>query len=210
MQGVVFDFDGVIAQSMEQHAQAYADILTPLDIPCTPQAVYAREGARSESIIAQLAQAAGKELDEATIRRLADAKQARFAALGPIRLYPGAAELVQEVAERVPVGLVTGTRLANLQRIIPDLMDHFVAILAQENYSRDKPHPEPYQKAAAAMGIEPRHLIAVENATRGVQSAQAAGYGEVLAIRTTLPAEALPTASVADHAALRVALLDKL
>ncbi|MBW3583558.1 MAG: HAD-IA family hydrolase, partial [Euryarchaeota archaeon] len=77
------------------------------------------------------------------------------------------------------------------------------AVLAQDAYSEDKPHPEPYQKAAEALGVGPVECVAVENAVRGVQSAKAAGYGHVIGITTTMPTEALDAAGadtvVADH-----------
>lgn len=206
MDGVVFDFDGVIADSMPKHAQAYREVLAPLGVDVTDAAVFAREGARSETIIRDLCAHAG--VDPGDVAALADAKQRAFKRLGEVHLYPGAADMLAKVQDMVPMGLVTGTRRSNLNRLIPDLLPRFAAVMAQEDYTRDKPDPEPYANAAKAMAIPAARLTCVENAVRGIQSAQAAGYGRVIAIATTMPAHALAEADVvvANHADLAAAL----
>ncbi len=206
MDAVVFDFDGVICNSMPGHAAAYADVLEPLGISVTQRSVFLLEGARSESIIRDLAEAAGVSLEPQRIAELADAKQHAFKGRGDPALYPGALEVVEAMQARTATAVVTGTRLENLRRLLPGTIDGFGAIMSQEHYTNDKPHPEPYANAAAALGVDPARCIAVENALRGIHSARAAGYGHVIAIATTLSpgdlAEAGPDAIVGDHASL--------
>lgn len=197
MDGAVFDFDGVLADSMGQHAEAYRRALAPLGLSFDDREVFRREGARSETIIHDLA---GPDVDAA---RLADEKQRIFRELGPVRLYPGAEALLQRVQARVPTALVTGRRQSNLEQIIPERLADFRAVMSQESYTHDKPHPEPYARAAEALGIEPADLICVENAPRGIQSARAAGYGHIVAIATTMDVGDLDADEVVrDHAEL--------
>lgn len=214
MDGVVFDFDGVIAKSMEQHAEAYRRILAPLGVTVTDEAVFLREGARTESILRDLLTHSGHAFTEADVEGLADRKQEVFERLGQPPLYPGAREMVAAVQERVPTAIVTGTRRENLEKIIPDLVGRFDAVLSADSYSHDKPHPEPFRRAAEELGLPPADCLAVENAIRGVQSARAAGYGEVHAITTTLDATQLRSAGAtaihADHERLRDGILDRL
>ena len=215
MQGVVFDFDGVIARSMEAHAEAYRRTLAPLGIAVSDRDVFLREGARSETIIRDLTAAGGHDLDDDEVQALAERKQAQFGALDAVTLYGGAAATVREVAGHVPVALVTGTRRSNLDRLVPELLPVFTAILAQEDYSRDKPDPEPYARAAVALDIPAAALVCVENARRGVQSARAAGYGHIVALTTTMRAEDFDGEARADfvapnHAALLAHLRDVL
>lgn len=202
MQGVVFDFDGVIADSMPQHAEAYRRTLARHDVPVEDAVIFNHEGARSETILRDLLQQHGHDdIDDRTVRDLADEKQRVFKELGTPSLYAGAPEMVaaiQTVTRKT--GLVTGTRRENLERMIPDLLPRFGAVLSQSDYTHDKPHPEPYAKAAQALALDPDRCIAVENAVRGVQSARNAGYGTVLAIATTMPAKDLEAAG-ADHVA---------
>ncbi len=212
MDAIVFDFDGVLARSMEQHVVAYRRVLEPVGIAVPDRAVMLREGARSETIIRDLAADANVPLTEEQVAELADEKQRVFRELGTPGLYPCVDMLLRQVWEQgVPTAVVTGTRRANLERMIPELIDGFQAVQTQETYTHDKPHPEPYLNAAKALGLDPSRCVAVENAIRGVQSAKAAGYGHVIAITTTLEASDLsptsPDELVADHVELMSAVL---
>lgn len=213
MAGVVLDYDGVLARSMELHAEAYRRVLAPLGARVQDRDVFLLEGPRSETILRNLLDRNHVPVDPKELRRLADLKQLEFERLGPARLYPGAKQLVQVVRERVAsLALVTGTRRVNLERAIPRLLPCFDAILAQDAYQHDKPHPEPYLKAAEALGLAPGDCAALENAPRGIRSARGAGYGYVVAIGTTLPGEILlestPHVVVPDHAAAARTLCD--
>jgi beta-phosphoglucomutase-like phosphatase (HAD superfamily) len=53
--------------------------------------------------------------------------------------------------------------------------DAFDVIVAGDDVSRGKPHPEPYEKAAALLGFAPKDCIAFEDSSTGLASAEAAG-----------------------------------
>lgn len=206
MRGAVLDFDGVLVRSMELHAEAYRRVLEPLGATPSDRDVFLLEGARSETLIAELLRRAGKPASPEEIRSLAVTKQKVFAGLGAVTLYPGARAFFDRVRAAVDrMGLVTGTRRENLERLVPELLPRFDAVLAQDAYTHDKPDPEPYRKAAEAIGTPPRHCCAVENAVRGVESARRAGYAYVVGITTTMGAEELRAAGahavVASHEA---------
>lgn len=203
---VILDFDGVIADSMPQHLEAYRRVLAPFDIKVSRMDVYRREGARSESIIRTLLGERPEADDDVEIKRLADEKQRIFGSLGDVKLYPQAKTFVHEVREATPrLGVVTGTRRENLERWAKDLMPLFDAVLASEDYTHDKPHPEPYARAIERLGVPAEGCIVVENAPRGVLSAKEAGAGTVIAITTTLDAaefeKARPDVIIHDHEA---------
>jgi beta-phosphoglucomutase len=204
VQGIVFDFDGVIVASMANHAEAYRQVLAPFGVTVADKEVLAREGARSETIIRDLLRQADQHPADHDIARLAGDKQRAFQALGRPTLYPGAADSVRQARDAFScTGLVTGTRRTNLEALVPELLPLFTTILAQGDYTHDKPHPEPYARAAVALDTDPADLVAVENAVRGVQSARSAGYGTVIGIATTMPTADLQAAGahvvVRDH-----------
>lgn len=213
MAGIVLDFDGVLVDSMPRHAEAYRRALAPFGVSVPDRRVYLMEGARSESIIQELLRESGVAADAETVKRVSQEKQRIFRSLGPAPLYPGAEPLVRQLRNHVErLGLVTGTRRENLERLIPHLLPLFDSTIAQDGYTRDKPHPEPYLNSAAALGRPPATLAALENAIRGVQSAKAAGYGHVVGITTTMTADELRSAGAdavaADHAEAARHLLD--
>ncbi len=191
---VIFDFDGVLVRSIELHALAYRAVLSPLRVPVGFHDIMIREGARSETIIQELAAREGIELPDEVVARLATLKQRVFQRLGEPQPYPVSRRVVEEIDERgFPLAIVTGTREENVPRIAPDLVPFFDALVTQGSYTQDKPHPEPYLTAAKALDVDPAACLVVENAPRGVQSARDAGMA-VVAVTTTLPAEDLSRA----------------
>ncbi len=212
IKAAVLDFDGVLGDTMAQHVQAYQEALAPRGVSVAAESVYEMEGARSETIIAQLADGAGIHLAREEILRLANDKQDAFRNLGTPPLYAGAPALIRGLARGgFRLAVVTGTRRENLVRLLGPLSDLFEILVAQEDYTQDKPHPEPYTRAAELLACAPHHLAALENATRGVASARAAGYAHVLGISTTRPEAILRAAGadpvVADHGAALAAFL---
>ncbi len=90
---------------------------------------------------------------------------------------PGATEqLATLVAAGVPCALVTMSYRRFVAPILAALPpDTFSAIVTGDSVSRGKPHPEPYLKAAALLGVEPADCLAVEDSNTGARSAEGAG-----------------------------------
>lgn len=193
---VVFDFDGVLASSIELHAVAYQLVLRPFDVHVDPHQVFLWEGARSETIIRSFMEADGRDPSEETVARLAELKQRIFGRIGEAKLYPWARELVTTVDERgFPMAICSGTRRENIPAIAGDLADRFDFLATEEAYDNDKPHPEAFATAAKGLGIPPERCLAVENAPRGIQSAKDAGMF-VVAVATTLAPDEIDAADV--------------
>jgi beta-phosphoglucomutase-like phosphatase (HAD superfamily) len=64
--------------------------------------------------------------------------------------------------------------------------DTFEVIVTGDSVSQGKPHPEPYQKAAAILGVDPRETVAIEDSNTGTRSAVAAGC-TVLVVQSHVP-----------------------
>ena len=60
------------------------------------------------------------------------------------------------------------------------IYDRFSAIVAREDVERHKPHPDPFLKAAALLGVAPEHCLALEDSHNGVRAAHAAGMMTVM------------------------------
>ena len=90
---------------------------------------------------------------------------------------PGALELLMELKQAgVKTALVTMSmrRMAlAVAEAIP--FQAFDVVVAGDDVTFGKPHPEPYQKAAALLGFVPAECIAIEDSVTGLRSAEAAG-----------------------------------
>jgi HAD superfamily hydrolase (TIGR01509 family) len=112
---------------------------------------------------------------------------------------PGARELLHAVhAAGVPAALVTSTNRP-LTEIALDTLGRelFAASVCGDEVVHPKPHPEPYLTAAALVGANPEHCIAIEDSPLGIASAEAAGC-VVLAVPSEVAIEPAPTRSVRD------------
>ena len=101
---------------------------------------------------------------------------------------PGALELLRDLREQgVRCALVTMSYrrfVAPILAMLPD--DTFEVIVTGDTVSQGKPHPEPYEKAAAILGVDPRDTVAIEDSNTGARSAQAAGC-TVLVVQNHVP-----------------------
>ena len=118
----------------------------------------------------------GIDLDPAQIvEELLDGVVARVVDEVPWR--PGAVDRLTDLGEReIPCALVTMSYRRFVAPILSALpADTFGAIVTGDSVSRGKPHPEPYLKAAALLGVDAAYCLAVEDSNTGARSAEAAG-----------------------------------
>ena len=79
-------------------------------------------------------------------------------------------------------------------------------MVTAEDCTRGKPDPEPFRRGAELLGLDPRGLVALEDAPAGIASARAAGVGHVVGVTTGHPAHVLVSAGAAETAIDLVAL----
>lgn len=107
--------------------------------------------------------------------RLTNDVQSKLAKVVPWR--PGAQELLLELRKRnVKTALVTMALHRMAQQVVDAIpFDAFDVIVAGDDVTRGKPHPEAYEKAAALLGFETSKCVAFEDSITGLTSAEAAG-----------------------------------
>jgi HAD superfamily hydrolase (TIGR01509 family) len=111
---------------------------------------------------------------------------------------PGARELLTELnAHGVPCALVTMSYQSLAQAVVAMLpAGSFRTVVAGDDVTHGKPHPEPYLVAAARLGIAPERCVAIEDSLTGVTSAEAARV-PVLAVAHLVPIPPGPGRTVA-------------
>jgi HAD superfamily hydrolase (TIGR01509 family) len=114
-------------------------------------------------------------------------------------IFPGAAEIVRTASRKFPLALASGARREEIETTLlaADLMDCFRVIVAAEDFTLGKPHPESFLLALRGLNdaidgtmapILPGECLVVEDAIGGVQGARAAGM-MCLAVANSYPAE---------------------
>jgi len=189
LRAIVFDFDGVLANSEPLHLRAYQDILAGEDIALAEDDYYTRYLGYDDVVaFAAIGRDRGRTWSRADVDRLVARKARRLEALerDVSVLFPGAADTVRRAAIAVPIAIASGARGAEIRRVLEreNLTSCFTAIVAAEDTPVSKPAPEPYLRAvqllAAAVGeLAPADCVALEDSRWGLQSARAAGLRTV-------------------------------
>ena len=104
---------------------------------------------------------------------------------------PGSRELLQELGDLgIPCALVTMSVRRMALGIVDALgFDGFAAVVAGDDVTHSKPHPEPYLLGAAALGVDPADCVAIEDSAPGIASAVAAG-AVVIGVPLHVPVDA--------------------
>ena len=177
---VLFDMDGVLYDSMPNHAIAWQESMAKFGIHMTADDAYATEGARGVDTIRQMVrQQLHHEIDEAEAQRMYDEKSRIFHSLPEAPLMPGILDLMRQIqATGMQCGIVTGSgQLPLIQRLQKDF-GAFVDeahITTAYDVKHGKPAPDPYLMGLRKAGnLQPYEAIVVENAPLGVRSGHAA------------------------------------
>jgi beta-phosphoglucomutase len=205
VKAIVFDFDGVLADSEPLHLQAYQALLAPQGIHLDQKTYCERYlGYDDEGALQKIAEDNGLMLGDEEIEMLVVEKGHVFERLVGTRdvLYPGAADCVRRLSARWPVGVASGALRADIDLILrgAGLGELFRFIVAAGDTDLTKPAPDPYLRAAELHGVPPSACVAIEDSHWGLESARAAGM-RTIAITHTYPRHELHADAVIDSLA---------
>ena len=201
-EAVVFDFDGVLADSEPLHLATYQEVFAGLGATLTREDYYARYlGFDDEGVFRAFGEAQGWPMDEARIAALIRHKAVVFEEVISTTnvLYPGARECVERLAREFPLGIASGALRQEIETILgrAGLLHHFRFIVAAGETGHGKPAPDPYLRAAELHGVDPADCLAIEDSHAGLESARTAGL-RTIGIATTYPRETLTADVVID------------
>ncbi len=192
LKAVLFDMDGVLFDSMPNHALAWVDATKRHGLQMTTQDVYMNEGRTGEGTINLYAQKQwGRTATKAECEAIYATKSEVFNQLPEAQPMPGALELLIAIkAAGLTIVLVTGSGqrslLNKLEHAYPGIFtpEHMVTAF---DVKHGKPHPEPYLMGLTNAGVPASEAIVVENAPLGVQAARAADIFTVAVNTGPLP-----------------------
>jgi beta-phosphoglucomutase-like phosphatase (HAD superfamily) len=177
---IVFDFDGVLADSETLHLRAYQQVLAPRGGQMSRADYFARYlGFDDDGVFRTFASDRGWKIDDRDVAALVAEKTAVFESLetNADLLFPGAADCVRRMAGEFPLGIASGALRHEIEVVLDrtGLRDCFRFIVASGDTPSSKPAPDPYIRAAALHAREPGACLAIEDSRWGIESAKAAG-----------------------------------
>ena len=180
LRAVLFDMDGVLFDSMPNHAYAWSHAMTDFGLKMEPEEVYMNEGRTGKGTINILSNRYwGRNATDEEVQQIYDAKSALFNSLPEARPMPGAMELLQKIRTQglmrvIVTGSATHALLDRVNAAFPDIFSPELMVTAFD-VRQGKPNPEPYLMGLKKANINADEAIVVENAPLGVQAARAAG-----------------------------------
>lgn len=188
LKAVIFDMDGVIADTnphhqiawrkyYEQHGRTLSDA----------EFVEYVSGKHNSAILGHLFP--DQSIDMADFDRLAREKEALFRELyaPDIVAVPGLVNFLKMLkAHGIKTAVGTSAPVENLDFVMDalELRPFFDVLLHEKLVTRPKPDPEIYQKAMAMLGVTPEESIVFEDSMTGVKAGRAAG-ARVIGVATT-------------------------
>ena len=180
---VLFDMDGVLYDSMPNHAVSWHDAMADYGLDMPYEGAYRYEGMRGVETIRLLARRQWqRELSDDEAEQMYAHKSEAFvrcAAQSPAAAMPGIRTLMQQVkSDGLKICVVTGSgQHALLDKLLTDfegLLDASLIVTAFD-VRHGKPNPEPYLMGLKKAGVDATEAIVVENAPLGIQAARSAG-----------------------------------
>ena len=200
LHAIIFDFDGVIADSERLHLRSYQEVLAPEGITMSNEDYFARYlGYDDVGVFKALGRDHDVAMDDQRVSELIARKGQRYESLAATgeMLFPGAAAFIRTAAAAVPIAIASGALTDEIEETLEraGLRSLFPVIVGADQTERSKPHPDPYQTAFAGLrshsGLDliAWRSVAIEDSRWGLVSARAAGLRCVAVTNTYSEAE---------------------
>lgn len=181
---IVFDLDGVLADTSPLHERAYRQLWREIGVDAPPYGE-ALAGRPTREVIAAATGAlapSAAQLDAWTRRKQTLARE--LIGRGPIA-FPDTPAALAVFARTAPLAVATGASRATAETVLQrlGLADRFTRVLTAEDSERGKPAPDVYLRILAEARVPAAAALIVEDSPQGLAAAVASGAW-VASVRT--------------------------
>jgi HAD superfamily hydrolase (TIGR01509 family) len=204
LHGLIFDVDGVIADTEPVNAKAtirvFEDMFNVKGV--RSEDFEAGIGRGAERYVLAAAEVHGVRLTDEQVKAAAKLREQYLIETiraEPLPAFPGVLELINEALQRQDIRLAIATSASRelSQAILESAKVPYqkMVYVTGSEITRKKPDPELFLVAASRMGIVPAHCVVIEDAPSGVQAAKTAGT-KCIAITNSTSADKLHKADL--------------
>lgn len=193
--GVVFDFDGVLADSEGLHLAAFQDVLSARGCTLARATYFDRYlGFDDRDLLQAFLTDHSLQVPDAELDAIVAEKGRKYDARvqGGLILFPAAAACVARLGVSFALGIASGSlheEIANILRA-NHLEQAFAVVVGADDVARSKPAPDSYAEVVKRLDVRPEHAVAIEDSHWGLMAAKAAGL-KAIGITTSYPRHAL-------------------
>ncbi|HTL72452.1 MAG TPA: HAD-IA family hydrolase [bacterium] len=178
-QGLVFDCDGTLADTMPLHWHAWQLITQRHNLHFPEDRFYSLGGVPSRDILKMLAEEQGRSLDHIAVAH--EKENAYLPLMAEVEPIHAVVEIAKANFGKIPMAVASG----GTQPIIIGVLEHlkirhlFGAVVTSEMVKNQKPAPDIFLEAARRIGVKPEFCRAYEDTDLGMQAIRAAGMDAV-------------------------------
>lgn len=188
---VIWDMDGVLADTGPFHFEAWEKIFKELKIPFTREDFRKTFGMRNDQILEKFLR---KELSSKEVSKIGDKKEIYFrkGAKGKLKPPRGLIKILSSLKKRgFKMAMASSGPPENVKFVVEELgiRNYFEVLLSGKDATCSKPHPGIFLKAAERLRVSPEICIVIEDAVVGIEAARRAGM-KAIALCGTHPKEA--------------------
>ena len=221
LKAIIFDFNGVILDDEPLHFKAMQEAVANLQIGLTEKDYWEKYLPFDDNeCLEAVCSDHSVSLSAEQHARLIDIKIASYNRQIRDRypLFPGVVRCIEDAAQQYPLALASGARREEIEATLraTKLIRHFLVLVAAEDFTLGKPHPESFLLAldklneagdGSSPSIRPEQCLVIEDSVGGVTGARAAGM-RCLAVSNSYPPEKLHEADRVVSSLEDVAVVD--
>ena len=184
IKGLIFDLDGVIADTAHLHYKAWCEIGQQCGFNLSISQNEELKGISRKDSIIKIANWAGRNLSEAELEDLAKKKNEKYLKfcenMGTGDILPGVYDFIITCGKK-GFKLAVGSASKNAKFILQKLgIDDLFSIIVDGNMvEKSKPDPEVFLKGAEILNLKPNSCVVFEDSQLGIQAAINAGMFSV-------------------------------
>lgn len=175
IKGLIFDLDGTVANTMQNHYIAWKTAVEPYGIKFTGEVFVQLTGMPKAATIEKLNEMYGTAMDPTLVGKVkAETYKALVNQTEEIEIV---ADVVRRYHGKLPMAIGTGSTQIGAHRTlrILNMTQYFDAIVTADDVVNFKPAPDTFLKCAEAIGVAPEDCLVFEDGILGMQAARAIG-----------------------------------
>lgn len=175
MEGVIFDLDGVLVNSMPTHCQAWKTAFAKIaGLEISERDIYLLEGMRGMDLVAKIFDQ-NNFSNRSLEHKVHDEKSKIFKKIRSSKPFEGVKGMIDDI--KYSKAVVSGSTRNDVETILEEAFgkETFDVIITADDIKKGKPDPRAFLEALKKMKIKPKDLVIIENAPLGIRAANNAG-----------------------------------